>query len=99
MMIVNIVMMMKIFFFKWYDGYKKRKFQKASIKEGLLPIACHLSRWQDWCKAKPILKDIVPRGFDAKIEGIQEKHRQAIEKKDTTITLLNDDLKIANTRT
>ena len=25
-------------FFKWYDGYKKRKAQKASIKEGLLPI-------------------------------------------------------------
>ena len=26
-------------FFKWYDGYKKRKAQKASIKEELLPIA------------------------------------------------------------
>ena len=23
-------------FFKWYDGYKKRKAQKASIKEGFL---------------------------------------------------------------
>ena len=56
-------------------------FQKTSIKEGLLPIAWHLSRWRDWCKAKPILKDIVPRGFDAKIEGIQENHRQVIEKK------------------
>ena len=42
---------------------------------------------------KHILKDIVPRGFDARIEEIQEKHQQAIEKKDATIALLNDDLK------
>ena len=39
-----------------------------------------------------ILKDIVPRGFDARIEEIQEKHRQAIEEKDATISLFNDDL-------
>ena len=32
-------------FFKWYDGYKKRKIQKASIKEKLAPIAWHPSRW------------------------------------------------------
>ena len=25
-------------YFKWYDGYKARKAQKASIKEELLPI-------------------------------------------------------------
>ena len=42
---------------------------------------------------KHILKDIVPRGFDARIEEIQEKHQQAIEKKDETIALFNDDLK------
>ena len=36
-------------FFKWYDGYKKRKAQKASIKEDLMPIAWHPSRWWDWC--------------------------------------------------
>ena len=41
---------------------------------------------------KYILKDIVPRGFDARLEEIQEKYRQAIEKKDVTIALLNDDL-------
>ena len=29
-------------FFKWYNGYKKRKVQKASIKEAL-PIAWHPS--------------------------------------------------------
>ena len=28
-------------FFEWYDGYKKRKAQKASIKEELLPIVWH----------------------------------------------------------
>ena len=40
-----------------------------------------------------ILKDIIPRGFDTRIEEIQEKHRQTIEEKDAAIALLNDDLK------
>ena len=40
-----------------------------------------------------ILKDIVSRGFDARIEEIQKKHQQATEEKDATIVLLNDDLK------
>ena len=31
-------------FFKWYDGYKKRKAQKASRKEELLSITWHPSR-------------------------------------------------------
>ena len=39
-----------------------------------------------------ILKDIVPHGFDARIEKIKEKHRQAIEEKDAALALLNDDL-------
>ena len=42
---------------------------------------------------KHIMKHIVPRRFDAKIEGIQEKHWQAIEEKDAAIALLNDGLK------
>ena len=56
---------------------------------------------------KHILKDIVPRGFDAKIEDLisrvqaldftneeeRQAHQQVIEEKDTTIALLNDDLK------
>ena len=29
---------------EWYEGYKKRKTQKAKIKEELLPIAWHPSR-------------------------------------------------------
>ena len=36
-------------FFEWYDGYKKWKAQKVSIKEELLPIAWHPSRYWDWC--------------------------------------------------
>ena len=34
---------------EWYDGYKKRKAQKAKIKEGLLPNSWHPSGWWDWC--------------------------------------------------
>ena len=34
---------------EWYDGYKKRKAQKAKIKEELLPIAWHPDRVMDWC--------------------------------------------------
>ena len=29
---------------EWYDGYKKRKDEKAKIKEELLPIAWHPDR-------------------------------------------------------
>ena len=29
---------------KWYDGYKKRMAQKASIKKELIPIAWYPSR-------------------------------------------------------
>ena len=32
---------------KPYNGYKKRKAQKASIKEELLPVTWHPSRWWD----------------------------------------------------
>ena len=42
---------------------------------------------------KHILKDIAPRGFDARIEEIQGKHQGAIEENDAAIVLLNDDLK------
>ena len=37
---------------KRYDGYKKRKAQKAKIKEELLLIAWHPSRWWDWCMSE-----------------------------------------------
>ena len=35
---------------------------------------------------KHILKEIVPREFDSRIEEIQENHRQAIEEKDAMMT-------------
>ena len=44
-------------FFKWYDGYIKRKAQKASIKEELKPIAWHPSRHWDWCMSKDHKKE------------------------------------------
>ena len=34
------------------DGYKNRKAQKALIKEELLPIASHPSRYWDWCMSE-----------------------------------------------
>ena len=37
---------------------------------------------------KHILKDIVPRGLDARIEEIQGKHQQAIEENDNQIQVL-----------
>ena len=36
-------------FVEWYEGYKKCKAQKGSIKDKLLPIAWHPSRHWDWC--------------------------------------------------
>ena len=39
-------------FFKWYDGYKKRKAQKSQIKKELMPIAWHLDRAMDWCMSE-----------------------------------------------
>ena len=33
---------------EWYNGYKKRKAQKAKIKEELMPIAWHPDRVMDW---------------------------------------------------
>ena len=33
--------------FEWYNGYKKRKVQKVSIKEELMPNAWHPLRYWD----------------------------------------------------
>ena len=41
---------------EWYNGYKKRKAQKAKIKEGLLPIARHPDRVMDWCMPQDVWK-------------------------------------------
>ena len=39
-------------FSEWYDGCEARKAQKASIKEELMPIAWHPSRYWDWCMSE-----------------------------------------------
>ena len=60
---------------------------------GALYVAVNSQKEKSMALKKHILKDIVRLGFDVKIEEIQEKHRQAIEEKDATIALLNDDIK------
>ena len=37
---------------EWYDGYKKRKAQKARIKDELIRIAWHPDRVIDWCMSE-----------------------------------------------
>ena len=44
-------------FFEWYDGYKKRNAQKASIKKELMPIAWHPSRYWDWSMSEDEKKE------------------------------------------
>ena len=34
---------------EWYDSHQKQKAQKAKVKEELMPIAWHPSRWWNWC--------------------------------------------------
>ena len=43
---------------EWYNDYKKRKTQKASIKDELIPIAWHPSRWWNWCMPGDDKKEI-----------------------------------------
>ena len=38
-----------IWFNERYEGYQKRRAQKAKIKKELMPIAWHSSRWWNWC--------------------------------------------------
>ena len=56
-----------------YDGYKVRKTQKAKIKEELLPIAWHPSRWWDWCVPEDEKKEII---WHAEIKNVLNKHDQ-----------------------
>ena len=37
---------------EWYDGYKKRKAQKFSIKKKLMPTAWHPNCMMDWCMSQ-----------------------------------------------
>ena len=42
---------------EWYDGYKKRRTQKAQIEKELLPIAWHPSKYWDWCMSEDEKKE------------------------------------------
>ena len=48
-------------FFEWYDGYKKRKAQKAKTKDELMPIAWHPSRWWDCLASIKMVGLVCPR--------------------------------------
>ena len=37
---------------EWYNGYQRRKAQKASIKEELMLIAWHPNCVKDWCMSE-----------------------------------------------
>ena len=37
---------------EWYEGYEKRKTQKAKSKEELLSIAWHTNHVIDWCMSE-----------------------------------------------
>ena len=37
---------------KWYEGYQKRKAQKAKTKEEHLPIGWHPDRMMNWCMSQ-----------------------------------------------
>ena len=49
---------------EWYEGHQTRKTQKAKIKEELMPITWHPSRWWNWCVPEDKKKK------DRKIVGI-----------------------------
>ena len=46
---LTIIIAMIIQLLSGYSDYKKRKVQRAEIKEELMSIAWHPVRMQDWC--------------------------------------------------
>ena len=73
--------------------YQQNKMDKFLSVFGVMYVIVNSQKDKGKALKEHILKDIVPRGFDARVKEIQEKHRQAIEEKDAAIALLNDDLK------
>ena len=71
---------------------EQNKTDKLLLVFGVMHVIVKFKKDKGNALKKHILKDIVSRGFDVKIEGIQEKHQQAIEEKDTVLALLSDDL-------
>ena len=43
---------------RWYEGYKRRRAQKAQNKKELMPVTWHPSRYWDWCMRKDGKRDI-----------------------------------------
>ena len=86
---------------------QQNKTDKFLSAFGVMHVIVKFQKDKGKALRKHILKDIVPRRFDAKIEDLttREKaleftneedcqvHQQAIEEKDAAIALLNDDLK------
>ena len=72
---------------------QQNKMDKFLSVFGVMHVIINSRNDKDKALKEHILKDIVPRGFDARIEEIQEKHQQTIEEKDVAIALLNDDLR------
>ena len=51
-------------FIEWYESYQIRKAQKGQIKEELMPIAWHPSRWWDCCVPEDETKETEQKKFD-----------------------------------
>ena len=51
------MMMMNIIFLGGMKVIKNERLKKASIKEELMPIAWHPSRWWDWCMSEDEKRD------------------------------------------
>ena len=73
--------------------YQPNKMNKFLLLFGVMYTTVNSKKDKGKVLKKLILKDIVRRGFDTRIEEIQEKHRQANEEKDAAIALLNDNRK------
>ena len=96
----------------WSAGWSGPKDQQNKADKffsffGVMYVIVNSKKEKGKVLKEHILKDLIPRGFDAKIEDLtnrvqaleftneeeRQAHQQAIEEKDATIVLLNDDLK------
>ena len=59
---------------------------------GVMYVIVNSRKDKDKALKEHVLKDIVPRGFNARINKIQEEHQRAIEEEDAARALLSDDL-------
>ena len=78
--------------------YQPNKMNKFLLLFGVMYTTVNSKKDKGKVLKKLILKDIVRRGFDTRIEKIQEKHRQANEEKDAAIALLKITEKILTTK-